>query len=93
MKHRTNQQRVARKERKLTELQAAIATRPKQIHTTYHSNPGYAEIMGQVRLKTSIQTIRPAHPGRDIARIQLFPKILWSSGTYIKSEHGLLKTS
>jgi len=83
MKHRTNQARAERKARKLTEL---ITKRrddqKKQIHTNFSEKPGYAAIMASVRLKTSVQTIRQAHPGRDIERIYLMPKIMWSNGTY-----------
>ena len=89
MKHRTNQARADRKARKLTEL---ITKRhndqKKQIHTNFSEKSGYAAIMASIRLKTSVQTIRQAHPGRDIARIQLMPKILWYTGTYIRAEHG-----
>ncbi len=89
MKHRTNQQRVERKARKLTELiKHNKELKAKQIHTTYHEKPGYAAIMSMVRQKTSVQTIRNAHPGRDIARIQLMPKMIWNTGTYIRAEHG-----
>ncbi len=89
MKHRTNRQRAERKARKLTELMAKTkASTKKQIHTTFHEKPGYASIIAMVKLKTSVQTIRAAHPGRGIARIQLFPKILWNTGTYIRADHG-----
>ena len=81
MKHRTNQARAERKARKLTELiKHNKELKAKQIHTTFHEKPGYAAIMAMVHLKTSIQTIRQAHPGRDISRIQLMPKILWTTG-------------
>jgi hypothetical protein len=94
MKHRTNIQRAERKTRKLTELMAKReASKNKQIHTTHHEKPGYSAIIAQVRLKTSVQTIQAAHPGRKIERIQLMPRILWSEGTYKTKEHGRLKSA
>ena len=94
MKHRTNQARAERKTRKLTELMTKRHDdQKKQIHTTFHEKPSYAAIMSSVRQKTSLLTIRAAHAARDITKIVLFPRILWSEGTYIRAKHGELKSS
>ena len=93
MKHRTNQQRAERKLRKATELQAAIASKPKQIHTSYHQKLGYSEIIQLVRQKTSMITILKTHARKGIEKIVLAPRLLWSEGTYRRAEHGKLKST
>ena len=91
MKFRTNRQRAERKLDKAMALKAAIAAEPKQIHTTYHSKAGYSEIITSIRAKTSLITILNAHTREGIAKIMLYPRLLWSRGTYRLKEHGKLK--
>ena len=93
MKHRTNRQRAERKLRKATELQAKTDAQPKQIHTSWHSNPGYEDIMRSIRQKTSVITILNAHARRGIKKIMLFPRLLWTNGTYNRKEHGKFKST
>ena len=91
MKHRTNRQRAERKHIKAIALKEANATK-KQIHIEHHIKHGYSTIMQLVRQKTSLITILNAHARKGIAKISLFPNLLWNNGTYVKAIHGELKT-
>jgi len=94
MKHRTNQARAERKNIKaIARSKKLDADQAKQIHTAYHSKPSYAAIMNSIRQKTSVITIRNAHARLNISRIKLFPKILWTTGTYILAKHGKLSST
>ena len=93
MKHRTNRQRAERKLAKAVAIKAALVAKPKQIYTTWHSKATYNNIISSVRAGTSLITILNAHARKGISKIVLYPKLLWSRGTYIFKEHGKLKSA
>jgi hypothetical protein len=93
MKHRSNNERIARKLRKAQKRKAKALAESKQIHVTHWRKPGYAEIMASVRSKTSHWVLRQAHRSRGITKLLLHPKLLWTNGTYNRANHGKLKPS